>query len=141
MDTKQPTAPSQPKLRYIMFDKAPDKVPGVRAGDVSKLDLFNPTAQLYGWQVRVRRNTIYMISPPGWDESNATEPRRRNEDGPCVIVEIPRANAYLRWEAAPDEILELMKSEKWDSGVLGPSKPVVEGEPILAQIPKHQLGD
>lgn len=130
------------KLRKIVFDRAPTKLPGVRAGDLTDLDLDNPPPALHGWRISVRGASMHMISPPGWHQSNSTNPERRDPEGPVLVVEVPRTDVFFYWEVPADETEAFFKNTRFDGPVLGPPKQIVTGEgSILANIPPGQLGD
>jgi hypothetical protein len=128
------------KLRKIVFNRAPARIPSVRAGDLTELDLDNPPQALYGWRISVRGQSIFLISPPGWDWSNSTSPTARDPKGPSLVVEVPRAETFLFWGEV-DDVEAMFKNTRFDGAPLA-GKVIVTGEgPILANIPPGQLGD
>jgi hypothetical protein len=128
-----------PRIKLVTFDRAPTKLPGVRGGDLTTLDLDQPAAALFGWRVMLRGASFFMVSPPGWNHSNATSPMRRDDKGPATVLEFPRSNIFIQWEATAEELEACMKMTRWDGPVLGPAKPVEET--VLVPIPPNEIGD
>lgn len=124
------------RLSKLTFEKAP-RIPGVRPGDISSVDLDNPAGSLLGWTIAVRTGYVYFISPPGWTQQNATSPHVRDPKGTIEIHEVPRANVYLHWAGAAEDVETVLKGGKFDTLPLGP-KPTPVTTPvasILAQLP------
>lgn len=130
------------KLKSITFKSVP-RIPGLRAGDLSTLDLDNPNQALYGWRVSLRGPTVTLISPRGWTAHTATQPKMRDPNGACVVHTMPANEAYLQWEAQPEEIENILKGGlKYESEPLGPKAPAIDPtKALLEQIPAGQVGD
>lgn len=128
------------KLRKIVFNRAPSRIPSLRAGDLTELDLDNPPQALHGWRISVRGQSVFLISPNGWDWSNSTNVANRDPKGPAVVIEVPRAETFMFWGEV-DDIEAMFKNTRYDGPVLA-QKVVITGDgPILANIPPSQVGD
>jgi len=130
------------KLNKITFARIP-ALPGIRAGDLSSLDLDNPAAPLRGWRLALRGPSVFLISPPGWTTATQTTPQNRNPNGPVVVHQIPAAEVFFHWEGPAADIDALLKGglSKFESQPFGPPTPVASDKPILEQIPPGQTGD
>lgn len=128
------------KLNKITFDRTP-RIPGLRSGDLSEMDCDNPPVALKDWNVIVRAQAIFLVSPRGW--INASQrPADRDPKGPVTIHEIPRASAFLHWSGDEADLEAVTKGAKYETGPLGPKPPAIEPtRSILAQVPPSQLGD
>ncbi len=100
------------KLKSVTFSVAP-RIPGVRPGALSTIDCDNPHSQLIDWQISVRGQSIFFISPPGWVTNDRLE---RDPKGPVQIHEVPRADATLSWTGDIADIENALKSVKFDTG-------------------------
>lgn len=130
------------KLNRITFARIP-ALPGIRAGDLSTLDLENPAAPLRGWRLALRGPHVFLISPPGWNARNQTTPTARDPKGPTVVHQIPATDVFLHWEGDAVEIESMLKGNfsKFESQPFGPPP---SAEPIktpAAPIPPGQTGD
>lgn len=130
------------KLHKITFARIP-ALPGIRAGDLSTLDLDNPAAPLRGWRLALRGPSVFLISPPGWNPSNQTTPQSRNPNGPVIVHQIPAAEVFFHWEGSAADIDTMLKTgmNKFESQPFGPPTPVAPDKPILEQVPPGQVGD
>jgi hypothetical protein len=132
-----------PKLKCITFDRCPKHPRHPRRRPVRPLDLDNPPSSLKDWKLVLRGGSMYLISPPGWttQESRAN---MRNPNGPSVVHEIPRTDAFLHWitnDAADLDAL-FKNGGKYESQPLGwKPAPVEDDKPILSQIPPSDIGD
>ncbi len=131
------------KLHGISFGTTP-RIPGVRPGDLAAIDCDNPSGALRDWKIIVRSQSIFIVSPPGWLPSNASQPSQRNPKGAVVVHEVPRSEVYLEWRS--DELLDmetfLKSTAKHETPPLGwKPAPIETDKPILAQIPQGQVGD
>lgn len=128
------------KLNKITFGRIP-ALPGIRAGDLSTLELDNPAAPLRGWRIALRGQSVFLISPPGWSPRNQTTPATRDPKGPIVVHQIPAADVFFHWEGDPAEIDSMLKGNfsKHESPPFGPP-PQAAPEPA-APIPPGQTGD
>jgi hypothetical protein len=129
------------KLTKVTFEHTP-RIPGLRAGSVSELDIDNPPTPLLGWSVHVRAHAIVLVSPRGWT-SNENRATKRDPNGPITIHEIPRAGSYLHWIGDEADVEAVLKGGKYDTpNPLGwRPAPVEADKPILSQIPASQVGD
>lgn len=129
------------KLKSITFKSVP-RIPGLRAGDLSTLDIDNPGQALFGWRVSLRGPSVALISPRGWTTANATQPKMRDQNGACVVHIMPPNEAYLQWEAQPDELEAILKGGLKYECELGPKLPAIDPtKALLEQIPAGQVGD
>ena len=127
------------RLKSITFNVSP-KIPGMRAGALTTIDCDSPHGSLVDWSISVRGQSVFFISPPGWDHRFVSSPHMRDTKGPVQIHEVPRQDATLSWTGDAADIEAALKSMKYDSGPLRPFTPPVE-ESDEASIPAHQLGD
>lgn len=129
------------KLTKITFGRIP-AFAGLRAGELSSFELDNPPAALKDFRAILRGQSLFLVSPPGWNNTNQTQPKNRDPKGPVVIFECPRADAFLHWSGDEDGVLEVLKGVKYETMPFGwKPAPVETDKPILAQIPAGQVGD
>ncbi len=137
------------KLTGVSFGVTP-RVPGVRSGDLAAIDCDNPPSSLKDWRIAVRNQSVFFISPPGWLPANAGRPRDRDPQGPSVVHEVPRSEAYLQWQfegaswdaEAPVLDTYFKDVNKHTTPPLGwKPAPIETDKPILPQIPAGQVGD
>lgn len=131
-------------LEAITFKQAPN-IPGIRAGAIVTIEVFNPVDSMRNWRAHVRGPAVYLVSPPGW--TNGRNPSGFDKDGPCTIVELPRTECYLKFRGqSASDIDALVKSGKYDSEPFGKPAPIVvpqEDAGFLSQLEgaQSQLGD
>jgi hypothetical protein len=128
------------RLAGFTLDRAPGRLPGIRAGDLTSVDLENPPQVLFGWNFIVSGNALFMVSPPGWHPSNATLPNNRDAKGPTMVYEIPRDTVFFHWKGSTKELETVLKGERFETGAIGPKKEDMPA-PLLAKIPANQIGD
>ena len=130
------------KLAGLTFDRSP-RIPGVRAGDLISIDFDTiNSGPLVGWQISIRPGALFFISPPGWENRNATSPHTRDPKAPVNVYEVPRTDVFLHWTCDITEVPEVLKSGKYDGAPLGPPPIIIEpSKSILATLPPSQRGD
>lgn len=127
------------RLASITF-KAIPRMPGVRPGDLCTIDVDKPGDALKGWRISIRGQQVFFISPSGWVRDR--NDKRKNEKGPTIVIEVPRAEVVFYWEGAADELEAILKGGKYDSDPFGWQPPgLMPDKPILAQVPAGQMGD
>jgi hypothetical protein len=130
------------KLTGFSFGTTP-RLPGLRVSDITSVECDNPAAPLKDWKVVIRGQSVFFISPPGWNNATKTSPQDRDPRGPVVVHQIQLKDVHLHWssdESDPDVISKA--TSKYDSMPLGwKPAPIVCDKPILAQIPAGQTGD
>ncbi len=128
------------KLLSISFNAVP-RMPGLRPGEVSTIDVVKPNDAIRGWRLSIRGQQVFFISPPGWQRDHEKN-RNRDPHGPITVFEVSRADVTFQWQGTPDELETILKSGKYDSPEpFGGLPPIAADKPLLAQVPPHQMGD
>lgn len=126
------------KLASLSFNAVP-RMPGMRPGDLTTIDVDKPGDALLGWKLALRGQQVFFISPPGWQRDRSA---KRDAKGPVTVFEVPRSEITFCWTGAPDEIDAILKGGKYDSEPFGwQPTPIEPDKPLLAQVPAGQMGD
>jgi hypothetical protein len=129
-----------PKLKSITFIHTP-KAPGLRAGDLSTVDLENPHGALLGWRALIRGPMLFLVSPPGWTQTN--QMRNADPSGPRRTVQSPISNCFFMWDGDEADVSKAVAV--YTSDPFGPPPEAVlvdkSGGSLLDQLPVDQKGD
>lgn len=138
LDPELPTM----RLREMYLRETP-RIPGLRSGEVNRIECDKPGSALAGWRVIVRGPDVIFVTTPGWDPS---DDKRRNAKptDPCLSFVIPRL--LVLFSFISNDPLELAQGipSNFESLPLGwrPPEPVVEDpDAPAAPIPSHEMGD
>lgn len=132
-------APGAPTLLTVTFTETP-RLPGVRAGEMSSIELDKPHEALKHWRLAVRGASVFLISPRGWRQG-----KKRHEwddNGANIVHEIPRALCVFQWSGSPD-LIDIVAKGKYDSPPFGGPLPDREklAPPPEPEIDPKDLGD
>lgn len=127
------------KLISITFEHAP-KIPGVRSGDMTTVNCYEPSDALRNWRVIMRGPSLFFVSPAGWWPGR--NPSEFDPKGPCRVHEVPRASCYLHWTGSDSDIDAVIVKGKFESPPFAREpEPTPAPERILDKLDPSQLGD
>lgn len=130
------------KLTGFSFGITP-RLPGLRQSDIVSVECDNPAPPMKDWRVIVRGQSVFFVSPPGWNNATKTTPQDRDPKGPVVVHEVARTDVHLHWSSDENDAEAIAKAtNKFESMPLGwKPAPIAPDKPILSQIPAGQVGD